>query len=151
MTLLPAVPPTIVLDTNVVLDWLVFGNPELTALREAVTAGELRWVATRAMRDELGFILEGGTIDPWKPDAPAIWDAWGRHCVEVAEPPIGDPIGRPRCSDPDDQMFIDLAIAQSARWLVTRDKAVLKLARRLRLLGVAVVTPSLWTPVPPQE
>ncbi|MBX3622048.1 MAG: PIN domain-containing protein [Rhizobacter sp.] len=51
---------------------------------------------------------------------------------------------RLRCTDPDDQKFIDLAVA-NARWLVSRDRAVLKLARRAALFGLQVVSPDRWT------
>ncbi|MGI4857360.1 MAG: PIN domain-containing protein, partial [Janthinobacterium lividum] len=36
----------------------------------------------------------------------------------------------PRCSDRDDQKFLELAARSGAHWLVTKDKALLKLARR---------------------
>jgi predicted nucleic acid-binding protein len=36
----------------------------------------------------------------------------------------------PRCSDPDDQKFIELAAASGAHVLVSKDRAVLKLRRR---------------------
>jgi predicted nucleic acid-binding protein len=36
----------------------------------------------------------------------------------------------PRCSDPDDQKFIELAAASGAQGLVSKDRAVLKLRRR---------------------
>ncbi len=36
----------------------------------------------------------------------------------------------PRCSDPDDQKFIELAAAAGAHALVSKDRAVLKLRRR---------------------
>ena len=51
---------------------------------------------------------------------------------------------RLHCSDPDDQCFIDLALAQHARWLITHDRALLRLARRARAFGVEVLTPMLW-------
>ena len=41
------------------------------------------------------------------------------------------------CSDPDDQVFIDLAVAHRAR-LVSKDRAVLAMRKRLAALGVAV-------------
>ena len=40
----------VVLDTNVVLDWLLFANPQGQALGTAVTRGQLRWIATAARR-----------------------------------------------------------------------------------------------------
>jgi len=36
----------------------------------------------------------------------------------------------PRCSDPDDQKFIELAAAAQAQVLISKDRAVLKLRRR---------------------
>lgn len=49
-----------------------------------------------------------------------------------------------RCSDADDQIFVDLALAQGARWLITHDRALLKLARRAGGRGLAIVTPTCW-------
>jgi len=49
-----------------------------------------------------------------------------------------------RCNDPDDQKFVDLALAYGARWLLSRDRAVLKLAKRCRTLGLQVLTPEQW-------
>jgi predicted nucleic acid-binding protein len=49
---------------------------------------------------------------------------------------------------PDDQKFIDLALLGGATWLVSRDKAVLKLARRCRAqAGLVVTPPHLWAPL----
>ena len=137
--------PTIVLDTNVVLDWLVFGNMDCAALAAAVVAGQLRWIATRAMRDELAHVLAGGHLIAWKPDLATIWAHWDLHCTELPAPESIGPPGRLRCSDPDDQMFIDLAVARRARWLVSRDRAVRKLASRLRGRGIVVLPPDRWS------
>jgi predicted nucleic acid-binding protein len=51
-----------------------------------------------------------------------------------------------RCSDPDDQVFIDLAAEAGARWLLTHDRALLRLARRARALGVQIAQPQSWKP-----
>jgi hypothetical protein len=47
----------------------------------------------------------------------------------------------PRCSDPDDQKFIELAAAACAQGLVSKDRAVLKLRRRCAPL-FRVMTPA---------
>ena len=133
--------PLIVLDTNVVLDWLLFGNPECAPLAAALAGGHVRWVATPAMRDELAHVLARGTLAAWQPDAPALLAHWDRHCTEVAAPDPTPPAQNLRCTDPDDQKFIDLAIGRGARWLLSRDRAILKLARRLREQGVHALTP----------
>lgn len=140
-----AAAPLLVLDTNVVLDWLLFRNPECAALHAALAAGTVRWIATAAMRDELAHVLGRGRLDAWQPDLPTLWAAWARHCSIVATPLATAAPGRPRCSDPDDQKFIDLAVSAPARWLVSRDRAVLKLARRLRESGVQVTLPGHWS------
>jgi uncharacterized protein len=63
------------------------------------------------------------------------------------EPPTYPPLPALRCTDPDDQKFIDFALACGARWLVSRDKAVLKLRRRaLALHGLQIVHPDDWRP-----
>ena len=133
-------PQTVVLDTNVVLDWLLFDDPTAQALNAALLAGELRWVATLAMRDELAHVLARGSLDRWQPDLPALWSRWDRLCTAVPAAAV-TPL---RCTDPDDQKFIDLAASRPGCLLLSRDRAILKLARRLDALGVRLTTPAVW-------
>jgi predicted nucleic acid-binding protein len=134
----------VVIDTNVVLDWLVFRNPGCAPFVQALLAGRLRWLATSAMREELAHVLARGVAAAWNPDHGAVWAAWNEHAMEV--PPIapGGALSRLRCTDADDQKFIDLALGHPARWLLSRDRAVLKLARRSRAHGLDIVTPERW-------
>ena len=136
--------PIIVLDTNVVLDWLVFRNPACAALGDALAARTLRWYASAAMSDELAHVLGRGVAKAWATDPVALWTQWERDCVEVATPTFLAPAMRLRCTDADDQMFIDFSLAHGARWLLSRDRAVLKLARRARPFGLAIATPTDW-------
>jgi putative PIN family toxin of toxin-antitoxin system len=135
--------PAVVLDTNVVLDWLVFRNPQCAPLVQAIETGQLRWLVTEAMRDELAHVLGRGVVDAWQPDQPALWESWRRLSESVREPVLGESL-RLRCTDPDDQKFVDLAMA-SAQWLISRDRAVLKLSRRAQRLGVRVLVPERWS------
>ena len=48
----------VVIDTNWVLDAWVFADARATALRLAVEAGRVRWLATGAMRAELARVLD---------------------------------------------------------------------------------------------
>ena len=136
--------PLAVLDTNVVLDCLLFRDRACDPLLAALASGELHWIATVAMRAELAHVLARGALDAWRPDLPALWQAWDRHCTLVAPPPAGGPPGRLHCTDPDDQKFIDLAVSREALWLLSHDRAVLKLAPALRRAGVAALTPAAW-------
>lgn len=134
----------IVLDTNVVLDCLVFGNRASVSIWAGVCEQKLQWIATPAMRCELIDVLARGLRGP---HGMATWDAlephWKRWVSERDEP-VAQPAYFPRCTDKDDQIFVDLALSQGARWLISRDRAVLKLARRCRLLGLSVLTPEQW-------
>jgi uncharacterized protein len=145
----PRVPTTtaaqpVVLDTNVVLDWLLFGRPDSAVLNESLVAGELRWIATAAMRDELAHVLARGTLDRWQPDLPRLWAEWDRHCAQVPAASEAGPASGLRCTDPDDQKFIDLAASRPGSLLLSRDRAVLKLTRKLASMDVTVATPTVW-------
>ena len=137
--------PNLVLDTNAVLDWLVFDNPGSQPIARAIVLGNVRWMVNAAVRDELAHVLARGVVDQWQPDLPRLWRAWERHATPIEQPPQGSPQRRPQCTDIDDQKFVDLALDTGARWLVTRDRALLKLARRVRSLGLAIVPPERFT------
>lgn len=136
--------PRLVLDTNVVLDWLLFRDPGCAALDEALRAGRAQWIATAAMHDELAHVLGRGALDAWRPDLAAIETA--RRAWACTIEPIDAPSpARLRCTDPDDQKFIDLAHQLGAgACLLSRDRAVLRLARRSREAGFAILTPADW-------
>lgn len=134
--------PAVVLDTNVVLDWLLFGEPAVSALAEAVQAGRVRWLATTAMRDELAHVLGRGLAASRQVDPVSLLGTWDAHAMTLpAAPPH-----RVSCTDPDDQKFLDLAFSAGACWLVSRDRAVLRLGRRAASLGLAIVPPGRWRP-----
>jgi uncharacterized protein len=135
-------PPKVVIDTNAALDWLLFADPAARALGEAVVAGRLAWVGTASMQEELARVLAGGLAAARGHEPAPILATWQRHCA-LQPPAAAAPW---RCTDPDDQPFLDLAVAAGARWLVSRDKALLKLARRAQALGLAIVAPAHWTP-----
>jgi len=127
--------PCIVLDTNIVLDLFIFADPATPVLRAALEARSLHWIATQVMRDELERVLAYTHIVPrmqfyqvTAQDVLARFDALV-SLVQVA------PKARYVCKDVDDQKFIDLAVAHQAI-LLSKDKAVLTMAKRLQSLGV---------------
>jgi predicted nucleic acid-binding protein len=134
----------LVIDTNVVLDWLAFRHPVGAPLEDALTSGQCRWLCTRAMRDELARVVGRESLGRWAIDADAVLAVFDALGVDVGAPPPLCAAERLRCSDPDDQQFIDLAIAQRVHALLTRDRALLRLASRARRLGVLVATPEAW-------
>ena len=125
----------IVIDTNIVLDLFIFADPATPPLRAALESKSLRWIATQVMRDELERVLAYTHIVPrlvfyqLKPaDVLARFDAMVQ--IVAAAPKV-----QLNCKDADDQKFIDLAAAHQAI-LLSKDHAVLALAKRLRAFGV---------------
>jgi len=131
----------VVLDTNAVLDWLVFRNPGMQAWVQAIESGRLHWLACAAMRDELTRTLNYAQLARWQPEPGQVLAAFDRWSVACAVPTSQRAPGL-ICSDPDDQVFLDLGLAQKARWLVTHDRALLRLARAARRYGLLVVRPA---------
>jgi len=103
------------------------------------------WIFTSGMRAEFDFVAAKGFGERWPVDAAAVASLWARHGREVPEPPPPGAAGRLHCTDEDDQKFIDLAISAGAHTLVTRDKALLRLARKaLERHGVRICSPEAW-------
>ncbi len=135
----------VVLDTNVWIDWLVYDDPAVAPLKVAHRGGELRIVVDEACLAELSAVLAYPDFDL---DAPR----QRSHLAEVAHSTIRHegqrPAGAvrlPRCRDPDDQKFLLLAVDAAADWLVTRDKALLRMSRRLQSIGVRIGSPIDWS------
>jgi len=135
-------PLDIVIDTQVVMDWLVFKDARATPLVEALNAGRLRWIGQPAMLEELKHVLGRGIAANYSPDLAFIEQTFAERCVMIGREPA--PAVRLVCRDKDDQKFIDLAIAEKAAWLISRDRAVLALAKRARAAGLEIGTPETW-------
>jgi putative PIN family toxin of toxin-antitoxin system len=137
----------VVIDTNIVLDLFIFSDPRCTALKLALQNQQLRWVSTQVMRDELERVLAYTHLQPrmafYAVTAAQVLAQFDAHAHITATAPRAMYV----CKDEDDQKFIDLAAAHSAV-LLSKDKAVLSMRKRLAQLGVAVS--SQWMGEPSQ-
>ncbi len=134
----------VVLDSNVWIDWLVFDDPGTQGLKSAHREGRLTIAIDAPCLDELKGVLAYPEfdLDPMRQFALAEEVI---RCTVAHDISRGDvPATLPRCSDADDQKFIALAHASSAQWLLTRDKALLKMDRRLGRTGIRVGSPADW-------
>lgn len=136
---------TLVLDTNIALDLFVFQDPVAAPLRAAVERAPGEWIATDAMREELVRVLDypqiARRLTSQARPAQDVLDAFDRCTRLVPEAPKA----AFTCKDADDQKFIDLAVTYRAL-LLSKDRAVLSMRRRLQRLGVDVTT--TWIPDP---
>jgi putative PIN family toxin of toxin-antitoxin system len=125
----------IVLDTNIVLDLFVFSDPATPVLLQALQSGQVQWIASQPMRNELERVLAYTHIVPrlafYQLSAQ---DVLGRFDALVRLVNVAPKVAL-NCKDADDQKFIDLAAAHQSL-LISKDHAVLALAKRLRPFGV---------------
>jgi len=138
----PVWPGALVLDTNAVLDWLVFGDGAALAVGEAIARGELRWLVTPRMLAELNAVLARPLARRWERarELALTLDVSSRATI-CAEPPTAK---RLICRDAADQVFIDLAHAHRPALLLTRDRLLLSLRRRAADDGVRIETVAGW-------
>lgn len=135
----------LVLDTNVVLDWLVFEDAGIDTLRRGIEERRISVITYELALEELRRVLGYPQLklDPAKQTA--VFETY-RATASIAQVPPGYspaqlmlPAGFPRCRDPDDDHFLALTHHAAADALVSKDKAVLKLRKRARKFGVTIL------------
>jgi uncharacterized protein len=132
----------IVLDTNIWLDWLVFRDEEVAPIKLAVGQQRAEIFIDAACEAELervlAYPLGKHTIDA-ATQAACLAESRriARRIDTVASE--ADRKQLPRCRDPDDQKLLELALASCAQFLVTKDHALLELAKRVQ--PFRIVTP----------
>jgi uncharacterized protein len=134
-----------VLDTNVVIDWLMFNDPFMNPLRERVADGRLLVLTHEPALVELKRVL-GYRQLKLSPERQA--EIYARYVASTTAVSLPDgaslkklmmPGGFPRCRDRDDEHFIALAYHQKADALVSRDNAVYGLKARAAKFGLTIL------------
>lgn len=146
-------PLRVVFDTNVLLSMFAFADSRFAPLRVEVDAG--RWLAyTRPdCLEEFRRVLDYAMFE-FEPERQAATLAAYMAVARQPQalPPL-EPAPLPRCKDKDDQKFLELARDIEADWLVSSDKALLKLNRKLlgryRILKPEQALKELLSPPPP--
>jgi putative PIN family toxin of toxin-antitoxin system len=149
----------VVLDTNVCLDAFVFEDPRVAPLVAALEAGDVEAVTRADCRDEWVGVLRYPALkldDARRAEAEARFDrsvtvldgVAAGDVVTVASVDVAPRPALPRCRDPDDQKFLELAAASGASFLFSRDAEVLRLGRWTLRDGLfAIVKPEDWAGV----
>jgi uncharacterized protein len=138
-------PLKLVLDTNVVLDWLVFEDAGVEPLRRGIEARRITVITYAPALEELERVLGYPQLKLDASTQAQVLDEY-RATASMATVPEGYsierlmlPEGFPRCRDPDDDHFLALAHHAAADALVSKDRAVLKLRKRARKFGVRIL------------
>lgn len=116
----------VVLDTNVVVSALVFSRGRLDWLRGAWQTGRILPLISRPIAQELIRVLEYPKFRLEPEDREVLLGDYLPACEVVRRTRgLG---GHPRCRDPHDRMFLEVAVAGGADLLVTGDADLLALA-----------------------
>ena len=136
-------PRRVVFDTNVLVSLYVFADSRFARLREKVESDEWRALTGEACLNEFRRVLTYPMFALSVDRQQAALAAYERRVERIQALADGTSCAElPRCKDRDDQKFLELARDGGAEWLVTADKALLKLARRERLRGLfRILTP----------
>jgi putative PIN family toxin of toxin-antitoxin system len=135
-------PKRVVLDTNVLVSLYVFADSRFAPMRVRIESGEWQAITNAACLNEFRRVLGYPMFALAEERQRGALAAYGRSVTHFARPAPQTIAALPRCSDRDDQKFLELARDGAADWLVTADKALLRLARRDRLRGLFhILTP----------
>ena len=141
-------PLKLVLDTNVVMDWLHFRDPGFEPIARAIADSPVELVSTTECLEELRHVLARPQFGLDEAAQAAMCAAYAARVrlwtvEDTADEPAGDRPALPRCRDADDQKFLVLAQQSGADYLLTKDRALLRLSAALsrRQCGFAVLTP----------
>ncbi|WP_179401815.1 putative toxin-antitoxin system toxin component, PIN family [Burkholderia guangdongensis] len=143
-SLAPPAACRVVLDSNVWIDILVFDDPATRPIRAALERGTLVALIDARCLYELERVLDYPQFRARAVDKAAALATVARLARPVDPRPGGDVApALPKCKDRDDQKFLELAHAAQAEWLVSKDRALLKLARRTaRDFGFRIAEPA---------
>ena len=144
----PRARPRLVLDTNIWLEWLVFEDPGIVPIRNAVGTGRVEVYVDAVCEEELARVLARGfakrTLDAV---AQAACIAQCRRLAKRIDGglPEAERAKLPVCRDPDDQKFLEAALAAGAQFLITKDRELLEVGRKKALrsaLPFRILTPA---------
>src|SRR6185369_11451840 len=139
----------LVLDTNIWLDWLVFDDTGIHRIRQLQEAGHVEILIDAPCEAEFAEVITRKfarkTLDA-REQAAAL-----AHCRRLttrieAQLSLPERARLPRCKDPDDQKFLELAFAGEADILITKDRALLDIYRRKKAQVGRTVSFKILTP-----
>jgi putative PIN family toxin of toxin-antitoxin system len=126
--------PRLVLDTNVILDLLVFKDPSTKPIRLLLDAKLVDAVRSEASMLELIDVIQRPTFRLNQEEQSIILQAW-ESSTRLLENAAIEPAPF-TCRDQDDQVFLDMAYSLRPALLLSKDLRVLELQAIAKRHGV---------------
>lgn len=129
--------PSCVLDTNVVLDILLFADKKTEPIRQLLSSGKLLALGHYDTFYEFADVISRSQFKLTDSQIKEKLHAWvNLHWIIKEALPT-----EVYCKDHDDDKFFNLARLCSARYLISKDKKVLKAKGKAKRFGCAVIKP----------
>ena len=135
-TALTDLKPRLILDTNVILDLLVFKDPGAEPIRLLLDTKQVDAARTSASMAELRDVIGRPTFKLSREDQETILQAW-ESSSRLLENAAIEPAPF-TCRDPDDQVFIDMAYSLRPAFLLSKDLRVLELRAIAKHHGIEI-------------
>ena len=124
------------LDTNVILDLLVFKDPTAEPIRHLLDAKLVDAVRSEASMLELTDVIQRPTFKLSREEQAIILQAW-ESLTRLLENEAMEPAPF-TCRDLDDQIFLDMAYSIRPALLLSKDLLVLELRAIAKTHGVEI-------------
>jgi putative PIN family toxin of toxin-antitoxin system len=135
-TALTEMKPRLVLDTNIILDLLVFQDPAAEVIQMVLDAKLMEAVRTEASMLELMDVIQRPNFKLSKEQQQIILKQWESSSRLLDNSAIESaPF---TCRDPDDQVFIDMAFSIRPALVLSKDLRVLELGAIAQRHGVDI-------------
>lgn len=127
----------VVFDTNVILDFLYFNNPNTSALLTKIQNREIEAIYSEETLFELRDVLSRSQFKLTQQTVDRLIESW----TSIATKYDMTQSASTMCLDSDDQKFLNLALSAQAQYLVSRDKLVLRCRKKSAKEGFFILTP----------
>ena len=136
---------TFVLDTNIWLDILLFNDPSVNKLSNLIFKKEILVLSCKQCDDEFSRVLKYKNLGIEKEKQNYMLRTYKEFVKNIDFVETLNSSNIPKCHDSDDQKFINLSCFNHVDWLLTKDKQILKMKKKLGKMKVKVSTVENWT------
>jgi len=126
-----------VLDTNVVLDILLFADKNTESIQKSLASGQLLALGHYDTLYEFADVISRSQFKLTESQIKEKLHAWIKLHWLIKEPLPTEGY----CKDHDDDKFFNLAHLCSAQYLISKDKKVLKAKGKAKRFGCIVIKP----------
>ena len=125
--------PRVVLDTNILLDLFYFKDKSVLYLFECLKTEKVQGFTCELIWEEFAEVLARKPFNQTVEEINLIWSNY-QHLFKWQAPQRNN--SGIKCSDPDDQIFVELAVELAPCSLITKDKDLLILHKKLQKFQV---------------